>query len=332
MRGVESLTAALSKELTALQASVALLDKSRAEGAKALETSLSGLAQNTRELRGAVDETRSSAQALATALRDNRVRGRWGEMQLRRLVELAGLVEHVDFAEQLGNEDGKRPDLVVRLPGKKSVPVDAKAPLDRYLAATEATDPAEQHRLFRESAVALRTHLRVLQKRNYQGAGDGIGFTILFVPIESVMSAALAVDPALFEEGLGAGIFIATPLTLLVYLRCFAHAWAQHKQESNAVEIVAHAHELVDRLAVFGEKLADIGRTIGRSVDAYNTAVGSFDGRVAVSATKIGALSGRTFEPEKAPVPVTADPREVVKVATLRALQGRDHLPGIVSA
>ncbi len=332
VRGVEAITAALSKELTTLQASVALLDKSRAEGAKALETSLSGLAQNTRELRGAVDETRSSAQALATALRDNRVRGRWGEMQLRRLVELAGLVEHVDFAEQLGNEDGRRPDLVVRLPGNKSVPVDAKAPLDRYLAATEATDQVEQHRLFRESAVALRTHVRALQKRNYQGAGDGIGFTILFVPIESVMSAALAVDPALFEEGLGAGIFIATPLTLLVYLRCFAHAWSQHKQESNAVEIVSHAHELVERLAVFGEKLADIGRAVGRSVEAYNTAVGSFDGRVAVSATKIGALSGRPFELEKAPVPVTADPREVAKVATLRALQGRDQLPGIASA
>ncbi len=319
--GVESITKKLGSDVGALAALVSQLDHGRLEQAKVLETTLAGLTARTHELRGAIDETRASTQTLAAALRDTRVRGRWGEVQLRRLVELAGLVEHVDFHEQRGNEAGLRPDLVVRLPGAKSVAVDAKVPLDRYLEATEATDPVEQQRLLRESAAALRTHVRELVRRKYDV--DGAGFTILFVPIESVMAAALAVEPKLFDEGLEAGIFIATPLTLLVYLRCFAHAWAQHRQERNADEIVKLAHELIERLGVFGERFADVGKSLGRGVEAFNEAVGSFDRRVVVSAAKIAKLSGKA-PPPGAPPELALAPRALEGLGNLRRIGGRD--------
>jgi DNA recombination protein RmuC len=304
----------LGSRLHAVATSIAELDKQRAAGDASLRTTLATLQESDRELRAALLATATETARLTTALRDNRVRGRWGELSLRRIVELSGMVEHCDFSEQ-PTIDGKRPDAVIMLPDGMRIPIDAKAPLGDYYAALEATDPAEVTRLLEANAAALRANVREIARRDYAAANEA-RFAILYVPLESVLSAALSVDPKILEDALAEGVHITSPVTLIAALRAFAYGWSQHDRQRNAEAILQQSRKLVERLGIFGRAFAHVGNALETTVRRWNDAVGSFEGRLSVTAREIAQLSGEVLD-EPEPKPVESAVRPLVKVETL---------------
>lgn len=240
--------------------------------------------------------------SLASALRNNAARGSWGEAQLRNIVEAAGLLERVDFVEQLPveTESGKgRPDLVVHLPGGAQLAVDAKAPLADYLAASElsatGTD-AEQHereqRLTRH-ARAVRSHVDALAKRNYASAFRGSPeFVVCFIPSEAALSAALGHDASLLEDAFAKGIALTSPVSFWSTLKAVASSWRHEQLAESAEEVIALGAQLTSRLATTAGHLDKLGRSINSTVSAYNQAIGSIESRVLPSARKLAALEG----------------------------------------
>jgi DNA recombination protein RmuC len=319
VKNVETLTKPLNEGIQRLHQSVVVFDKARAEGAEGLRTMLETMTLTDETLRASIDRSTTETAKLATALRDNRVRGRWGEIGLRNVLEKVGLTDYCDFVEQAANEDGKRPDVVIRLPGDREVAVDAKVPFEAYMSALEATDSAEQQRLLVENANALRSTVRGLALKGYQRTAKAIGVAILYVQIESVVAAALSVNPTLVEEALDLGVVIATPATLLAYLRAFSREWSLYKQSLNAEAIVQRAHELLDRLVKFAELYAVIGGKLDDAVAAWNRSVGSFDGRLVVTAKQIAELSGTGFAVGRAPREIETAARELRRVDELEA-------------
>jgi DNA recombination protein RmuC len=328
MKSVEIVTKPLSDGIAKLQQSVQEFDKAREAGAETLKATLEAMARTDETLRQTVERSTTETAKLATALRDNRVRGRWGEIGLRNVLDKVGLTAYCDFVEQAGNEDGKRPDVTIRLPGDREVTVDSKVPFEAYMNAIEATDPAEQHRYLLENAQALRAKVRDLAAKGYHKTPKSIGVTILYVQIESVVAAALTVDPALVEDALDLGIVISSPATLLAYLRAFAREWSLYKQSLNAEAIVEQAHEMLDRLVTFAGRFAEVGAKLDGAVDAWNASVGSFDGRLVVTAKQIAELSGTSFAMPKAPRIVETTVRELKKVDQLQSAAAT-ALPGI---
>ena len=292
--GIKNIADELATQLAGVQKSIADLDKQRAAGDASLHTTLATLQESDKELRAALLATASETAKLTTALRDNRVRGRWGELSLRRIIELSGMVEHCDFVEQ-PTLDGKRPDAIVMLPDGMRIPIDAKTPLGDYYAALEAHDPAEVKRLLEASAAALRAKVREVARRDYAAAGEA-RFTIVYVPLESVLSAALSVDPSMLEDALCEGVHIASPVTLIAALRAFAVGWSMHDRQRNADEIVEQSRKLVERLGVFGRAFAQVGSALETAVRRWNEAVGSFEGRLSVTAREIAQLSGESLD------------------------------------
>lgn len=238
---------------------------------------------------------------------------------MRNVLDKVGLTDFCDFVEQAGNEDGKRPDVVIKLPGDREVAVDSKVPFEAYMNALEATDSAEQQRLLLENANVLRAKVRDLSSKGYHRTPKAIGVTILYVQIESVVAAALSIHPTLVEEALDLGIVISSPATLLAYLRAFSREWSLYKQSLNAVHIVEQAHEMLNRLVVFAERFAVVGAKLNDSVKAWNTSVGSFDGRLVVTAKQIADLSGTAFTVARPPQVIETALREVQKVEELQA-------------
>ena len=245
--------------------------------------------------RGVAGETR----ALTTALRAPHVRGRWGELQLERVVDLAGMVEHCDFTRQAhaggasGSDDAaQRPDLVVHLAGGKQVVVDAKVPFAAYLESTEATDDATRRARTLAHARQVRAHVDALSAKAYWRRFDPTPeFVVLFVPGEVFLSAALEADPGLLEHAFAADVVIATPTTLVALLRTVAYAWRQEALARNAAEIHALGRELHARLSTLGGHLGKLGRSLDGSVRAYNDAVSSLESRVLVSARRFADLA-----------------------------------------
>lgn len=239
----------------------------------------------------------SAAQTLSSALRDNRQRGRWGEVSLRNIAEMAGLVENVDFSEQstVAGDDGRlRPDMIVRLPGARFVPIDAKVPMNAYL---DSLDPAlsDAERVVRRTAhaQALRTHVRTLASREYAKAvGEGVEITVLFVPLESGLIAALESDADLYIEALDKRVIITTASTLLALLRTCALQWQQAKLNENARRIGVQAKELLDRIQTFAEHLDKVGSGLTSASKGYNAAMASFNARLLPSARKTAELAG----------------------------------------
>jgi DNA recombination protein RmuC len=258
------------------------------------------LAQMLRQLGDGVGTLRAETGNLVSALKRPSTRGSWGEIQLRNVVEMAGMVSHCDFLEQatIATDDGSlRPDMLVRLPGEKLVVVDSKVPLDAYLAALEAATEDERDRHLARHARQTRDHIAKLAAKGYSGQLDCTPeFVVMFVPSDGIYQAALAADPALIEHGVQQQVLLATPTTLIGLLWAVHYGWRQELIAESAREIADSARELHRRLGRFSEPLAKLGRQLDSAVGAYNEAVGSFDHRVVPQVRRIeqaGASSER---------------------------------------
>jgi len=271
-----------------------------------------GLREQVRAMSEVSGQLRVETSQLVSALRAPQVRGRWGEHQLRRIVEAAGMLEHCDFSEQVSgvtDAGAVRPDLVVRLHGGRQVVVDAKVPFEGYLAAMEADDDAHRAEQLSRHARQLRAHVDQLAAKSYWAAFDpSPEFVVLFMPADPFLDAALKREPSLLEYGFARNVVLATPSTLVALLRTVAYAWRQEALARNAVTVHTLARELYTRLSTMGEHFAKVGTSLGSAVTAYNRAVGSMEARVLVSARRLAEL-GVSGAELAVPVQVEVAPR-----------------------
>lgn len=258
-------------------------------------------------------ELRTETKQLVAALRAPQVRGRWGEHQLRRIVEAAGLLEHCDFAEQVTaatDDSGVRPDLVVRLHGGRTIVVDAKAPFDAYLSAMESREERGRDQHLERHARHLRMHVDALAGKKYWTAFDSTpDFVVLFVPADPFLDAALQHDPSLMEHAFARNVVLATPATLIALLRTVAFSWRQEALARNAVAVHGLARELYGRLSTLGDHVGKLGTSLAGAVTSYNKAVGSLESRVLVSARKLAEM-GVSDRDIDTPAQVELTPRQ----------------------
>jgi DNA recombination protein RmuC len=305
-QAVEQLVAPIKEQLTKVDSQLVRLDQERRESRGRLEAQLRTLSETGEKLR-------TETGALVTALRKPNARGQWGQMQLRNVVELAGMVRHCDFVEQssLQGQDGVlRPDLIVNLPGGKHVVVDAKAPLQGVLDAYQARDEQERERHLRDHSRLLRKHVKALADKAYwAGLDSSPDVVVLFLPGEHLFGAALESDPTLLEDAMARRVLIATPTTLLAMLQAIAHGWQQERVAESAQAVSELGRELHGRLVKLSELLAKLGRRLNSTVTAYNETIGSYEARVLPGARRFadhGAVAEGRELPQLEPVTLSA--------------------------
>jgi DNA recombination protein RmuC len=299
---VEALVGPMRETLTRVEQQLRESDLARTR-------SHAALAEQVDFARQSAEQLRRETQALVTALRRPEARGRWGELQLRRVVELAGMAAHCDFDEQVVIDGGLRPDMIVRLAGGKNVVVDSKVSLAAYLEAASATDDASREARLEAHARHLRAHVDQLAAKAYWSAlPETPEFVILFIPGEAFLAPALEHDPSLLEHALARRVHIATPTTLVSMLRTAQYAWQQEALSENARAVFELGRELHERLSGMGRHLERVGKSLTNAVGAYNQTVGSLESRVLVSARRLAEL-GIVDAELPPPAAVTETPR-----------------------
>jgi DNA recombination protein RmuC len=291
----------LQEALTRYEEHVREVEKARASAYASLEAQVRALSEQ--------------AGSLATAMRTPQARGRWGELTLRRVAELAGMSAHCDFIEQVTTEsDGRRrrPDMVVHLPRCRQIVVDAKAPLTGYLEAMEAPTPDLRRAALERHAQQVRAHVQALASKTYwEPLDEAIDLIVLFIPGESFFGAAVEADPALIEDAMGRRVAIASPMTLVALLRAVELGWREERLAADAQQVTAEGRELYKRVTTFLRYFADVGSALGRATNVYNQAVGSLESRVLPAARRLRELAAMSAEEVPALEPIDQAPREI---------------------
>jgi DNA recombination protein RmuC len=316
---VGELVAPVAERLGEFDRLIQELEARRQHDAGSLREQIEHLLGRAEKLESATTHLTTQTSTLVTALRNPTSRGKWGEMQLRNVVEKAGMLPYCDFAEQqtvVIDEARVRPDMTVNLPGERCVFIDAKAPIDAMQAALEATDDDARRALVKRHARALRDHVESLARRQYQTAKGSADYVVMFVPGEAFLSAACNEDPALIEYALDKGVLVSGPLSLISLLRTFAMGWQALRQEENAKRIATIGKVLYERALKFAEHLADVRKHLERSVNSFNDAVGSYETRLLSQGRKLkdeAALAGDEL-PDIPPIDVV--PRGITALDT----------------
>src|SRR6202050_1027185 len=304
-KAVADMVLPVRESLSKVDAQIQQMEVARGDAYGELRAQVQSLISTQKELQ-------SETGNLVRALRTPNVRGRWGEIQLRRVVEIAGMLSYCDFTEQesVTTETGRlRPDLVVKLPGGKHVVVDAKTPLQAFLDAFETTDEDDRRACLANHARQVRDHMKTLSGKNYWEQFEATPeFVVMFLPGETFFSAALEQDPGLIEQGVLQRVIPASPTTLIALLKAINYGWNQEKLARNAKKISDLGKELHDRLRLLAGHITSVGTGLGRAVEAYNQTIGSLENRVLVSARKFAELGASVAEdiPELEPIETTS--------------------------
>lgn len=307
-KAIEQLVKPIDEALKQTTKQIHDIEKERKESYGSLRSTIDQMTKSQQQLQ-------LETQNLVQALRRPEVRGQWGEMTLRRLAELSGMVAHCDFFEQThtNTETGSiRPDMIVRLPEKREIIVDAKTPLDAYLSAVQAKEDKDRQRELKRHAQVIRSRVRELSRKNYWAEySNSPEFVVLFIPGEQFLASALEVDPALLEDSMSQNIILATPTNFIALLRAVSYGWKQQALAENAEQIRELGETLYKRLSTFGNHLSKLGNSLGSTVNHFNSAVGSLERQVIPGARKFTEMGISSKNEITELPPIEQQPRQV---------------------